>query len=87
VKPYDGSDWESALAQSNAEFERARVALLVVIGQARRARCSWAVIGRALGISRQAARSSFERIIADPGAPWFGNHRTAASYPLQTHGR
>lgn len=45
--------------------ERLDWALLAVVGEARSARLSWAEVGQALGVSRQAAQQRFAGYVAE----------------------
>lgn len=54
------------IVAAQAELERAQAGLREAVAQTRVAGYSWAVVGAALGISRQAAH---KRFVASAGAP------------------
>lgn len=61
-----------ALAASRVLAEQLHASRWWIAGEARKQGCSWAEIGAALGMTKQAAWEGFRKYAAEPPAPSFG---------------
>jgi hypothetical protein len=61
MEPDERAEWAARITAANAAATTTKAVVENVVIDARRAGMSWASIGRALGVSRQAATVRFSR--------------------------